>query len=623
MIAQIFLSLVLLPLVTLFALLFVQKKRERLISSLVLICTIASVVLSFVLVAFWLIEGGKPIYYRAGSFYQYHEFDFIFAFYYDVISAVFQLLGALLFFVVALFSKFYMHREEGFKRYFVTFLFFMTGYNVAVLSGNFESFFTGWEIIGISSFLLIAFYRDRVLPVRNGFKVLSFYRLGDIFLILALFFCHHLWHRNIQFDELAQGNIILGLSGAQESLLFWLGIFIVLAALIKSAQFPFSSWLPRAMEGPSSSSSIFYGSLAVHIGVFLLLRTFPLWSHDIFIRGLLIVVGLASVFSGTLISRVQSGVKSQLAYSTVVQIGFMLMCLGFGFNGFVLIHVVGHSFLRAYQFLVSPSVLSYLSHHMIFHFKPRIKILRSKFLERIHSALYLFSIKEFGLDYFMYRFLWKPFKSIGAFIQKRYRFLAIVALCMFCILLWLRNFLSPSLVLILDDQLPVWSAGTGLIIVLSAFSSSGKPMDQWLKICLSQVFTVFALSYNKPLGFAQLGLYIIGLILAGVLGYICLVQVEQKEKSLGMNQYHGHVYEYRKQALVFLLACLGFAGFPITTTFIGIDLFLTYIHYHEWLILTFLCLNYLFLELALIRIYIRVFLGPHIKQYHPIAFRAS
>lgn len=90
-----------------------------------------------------------------------------------------------------------------------------------------------------------------------------------------------------------------------------------------------------------------------------------------------------------------------------------------------------------------------------------------------------------------------------------------------------------------------------------------------------------------------------------------------------MNKYHGHVYEYRKHALFFLLACLGFAGFPITTTFIGIDLFLTYIHYHEWLMLTFLCLNYLFLELALIRIYIRVFLGPHIKQYHPIAFRAS
>ncbi|MFZ1514045.1 MAG: proton-conducting transporter membrane subunit [Saprospiraceae bacterium] len=623
MISQILLSLVLLPLVALFILLFIESKRERLISNLVLISTSAGLLMSLLAFLYWMLGEGKPIYHKVGSIYSHHDFDFIFGFYYDLNSGVFQLLGALLFFVVALFSKFYMHREEGFKRYFFAFLFFMTGYNIAVLSGNFESFFVGWEIIGISSFLLIAFYRDRILPVRNGFKVLSFYRLGDIFLIMALFLCHHLWHRNIQFDELTQENIVGSLSSSQESLLLWLSLFIVLAALIKSAQFPFSSWLPRAMEGPSSSSSIFYGSLAVHLGIFLLLRTFPLWSHDYFIRGLLVAVGLISAISGTLISRVQSGVKSQLAYSTVVQIGFMLMELGFGLNGFVLFHVVGHSFLRAYQFLVSPSVLSYLSHHMIFHFKPRVKVLRSNFLERIHSAIYLFSIKEFGLDYFMYRFLWTPFKRLGTFIQLKFQFLSISVLVLFCSLIMLRNFVSQSYVLMIDHQLPLWSAGVGLIIVLTAFSSAGRPLDQWLKICLSQVFTVFALSYNKPLGLTQLFLYLAGLMLAGTLGYVCLVRVERKEKSLGMNKYHGHVYEYRKHALFFLLACLGFAGFPITTTFIGIDLFLTYIHYHEWLMLTFLCLNYLFLELALIRIYIRVFLGPHIKQYHPIAFRAS
>jgi len=133
----------------------------------------------------------------------------------------------------------------------------------------------GWEILGISSFLLIAFYRDRYLPVKNAVKVFSIYRIGDVGLILAMWLMHHLWHENITFMKLSNFELV------HEHLQrhSWIGVLISLLILIsaaaKSAQLPFSSWLPRAMEGPTPSSAIFYGSLAVHLGVFLLLRPFP------------------------------------------------------------------------------------------------------------------------------------------------------------------------------------------------------------------------------------------------------------------------------------------------------------------------------------------------------------
>jgi NADH-quinone oxidoreductase subunit L len=100
---------------------------------------------------------------------------------------------------VAIFSRYYLHREEGFKRFFNTMLLFYAGYNIIIFSGNFETLFIGWEFLGISSFLLIAFYRDRYLPVKNGLKVISVYRLSDICLLLAMWLSHHLWHSNIPF----------------------------------------------------------------------------------------------------------------------------------------------------------------------------------------------------------------------------------------------------------------------------------------------------------------------------------------------------------------------------------------------------------------------------------------
>jgi NADH:ubiquinone oxidoreductase subunit 5 (subunit L)/multisubunit Na+/H+ antiporter MnhA subunit len=150
-----------------------------------------------------------------------------------------------------------MHRDQGYKRFFNTILLFAAGYNFIILSGNFETLFIGWEIKGLCSFLLIAFYRNRYLPVKNALKTVSNYRISDVSLMLAMWMMHHLTHQNISFTQLGEAKDIAVQTGHTGMALF-IVCMIILAATVKSAQFPFTTWLPRAMEGPTSSSAIFY-----------------------------------------------------------------------------------------------------------------------------------------------------------------------------------------------------------------------------------------------------------------------------------------------------------------------------------------------------------------------------
>ena len=129
----------------------------------------------------------------------------------------------------------------------------------------------------------------------------------------------------------------------------WIGVFISMMILIsaaaKSAQLPFSTWLPRAMEGPTPSSAIFYGSLSVHMGVFLLLRTFPFWEHQLSVRIAIGLLGLLTSVVTTGIARVQSSVKSQIAYSSIAQIGLIFIEVALGLEYLALFHFTGNAFL--------------------------------------------------------------------------------------------------------------------------------------------------------------------------------------------------------------------------------------------------------------------------------------
>ncbi len=614
---------ILLPFLGFIISLFLPESKEKTISWTAFGTVFLQLVGLVAFIIFWIIDGAKDLNLVELSVLKTAHYEFFIDFYFDQISAVYLFIGALLTSMITTYSRYYLHREKGYKRFFNTVLFFFFGYNLAILSGNFETLFIGWEIIGISSFLLIAFYRERYLPVKNAFKVFSIYRIGDVGLLLAMWASHHLFHENITFMKL--NNYELVNEHLQNHSI--IGIFIALclacAAAAKSAQIPFSSWLPRAMEGPTPSSAIFYGSLSVHLGVFLMLRTFPFWEHQTTMRFAIGLMGLTTSLAASVMARVQSSVKSQVAYSSISQIGIIFIEIALGFETLALIHFAGNAFLRTYQLLVSPSVVSYLIRDQFYNFKPREKAIEDSYPKKIEYTLYILALIEFNLEGFLNMVLWKPLKIIG----KSLDFLNIKRIYFLFIPLYLMGFLAYKFKVDLPQQLisvlPEVFAFIGLVFVFKSFSERKSPFLAWILIVMNHFWIALAIVFNDKVSVSEIAYYLAGIIVAGIIGYIDLLQLQKLERRILINQYLGHVYEHPKFAFFFLLATLGITGFPITTTFIGEDLIFSHIDSNQLFLAFFVASSFVVSGIAGIRIYARLFLGPHVKTYHELPYKSS
>jgi NADH:ubiquinone oxidoreductase subunit 2 (subunit N) len=434
---------------------------------------------------------------------------------------------------------------------------------------------------------------------------------------------HHLWHESITFDKLMNADLIH--SHLQEH--SWVGIFIALmcwlSAIAKSAQRPFSSWLPRAMEGPTPSSAIFYGSLSVHLGVFIMLRTYPFWENQLSVRILIGVMGLMTAVIATGIARVQSSVKSQIAYSSIAQIGLIFIEIAAGWGALALIHFAGNAFLRTYQLLVSPSVVSYLIREQFYNFVPRLRSIEDSFPKKLQYTLYILCLKEWNLDSFMYQYLWNPIKKAGQY----FNFLTFNRVFMLLVPIYLVGlFFTYNKDLVTDNiehYLPIVFSLIGLICVLKAFTERQHARVSWLLVIMNHFWIALAISFNENFTFNEVHLYLIGVAVSGIIGFGALRRLRLLEGSIDLDQFHGHSYKHPKIAMMFLLACLGATGFPITPTFIGEDLIFSHIHQDQFLLAFFVSLSFVVDGLAIIRIYARVFLGPHSKSVYDMAYRSS
>jgi NADH-quinone oxidoreductase subunit L len=535
--------------------------------------------------------------------------------YFDGIAAVFLGLTGVITFLILLFSKYYMHRDPGFLRYFGTIVFFFAGLSVVILSGNLDVLFIGWEWIGISSFLLIAYYRDRFLPVRNALKVFSLYRIADALMILIIWLGHHAIGQGIGFSQYQ--NIT-----AEGEGVVLIGMLLLVVALIKSAQFPFSYWLPRAMEGPTTSSAIFYGALSVHMGLFVLLRTYPLWEGSMAVRIAVGVSGLLTALIATSITRVQSSIKTQIAYASVTQIGLMFVELAFGLQWLVLLHMVSNAFLRTYQLLISPSIAGYLVHDQFFNFVKPQKSIEHTFLGRLRATLFVLSIKEWNMNALLTRYVWKPLKAIGRVVA----FLDAVPV-------W-GGWLALATVItgIIARQL---SHGTqslsvsyvaimaSILFFIRAYSTKHTPKTAWNLIMFGHLLVVLFFSFATESAWYFLFLYASGIIGAYTAGYLCLRHLRLRGETSLLFDYHGHVYEYPRLATVFLIICLGYMTFPIVPSFLGQDLLLSDIPERSVFHVLLFGVAYLLGGISIMRLYIKVFFGPHKKRYHETAHRSS
>ncbi|MFM7618688.1 MAG: proton-conducting transporter membrane subunit, partial [Bacteroidota bacterium] len=508
-----------LPLLSYVMSLMVPRKNEKIISWGTFSTVIIHLFLAISFVFIWVYDGSKTITNMHWTIYKTDGYEFFIEILFDEITAVFLLLGSFLTSLVTVYSRYYLHREKGYKRFFNTLLLFFLGYNVVILSGNLETLFTGWEILGISSFLLVAFYRDRYLPVKNAIKVFSIYRLGDIGLILVMWLTHHIFHANTIFASwsLPFFQELIHEHSYEAGIV---SVFILIAASAKSGQLPFSSWLPRAMEGPTPSSAIFYGSLSVHMGAFILLRTHEIWNHFLWVKGLVIVLGVITTFVSTGIARVQSSVKSQIAYSSIAQIGIIFCEIALGWHMLALIHILGNAILRTYQLLTSPSVVTYLMKDMFYNFKPQLKSIEARFPRKLEYTFYVLGTREFTINMILYRFLWNPMKWVGRNIPIKNKTLLIVTSAFFLAVIVLvafaRNNISENVAHVISIAIGL----IGLVAVFASFTERQSALRSWILVCSNHLWVAMAVTFNENYEFQHNFMYLSGVIAAGFFGYL-------------------------------------------------------------------------------------------------------
>jgi NAD(P)H-quinone oxidoreductase subunit 5 len=283
-----------------------------------------------------------------GNWFAVQDYRFPLVLMADRLSLPFLAMTVVLAGLIGQFSATYLHREPGFFRFFVLLHLFAFGSLLAFAAGSFDLLAGGWEIVGITSVLLIGFFQLRPAPVENGLRVFAVYRASDIGLLVAIVAMHH-WAGSAKFSA------GLPLLAGRQVLIVCL--LLLLAASGKAAQVPFSGWLPRAMEGPTPSSAIFYGAISIHAGAYLLLRARPLLAQSLLASFLVILIGVATAIHGTIAGRASADAKTSLAYASLTQVGVMFVEIGLGWTSTAVAHILGHAMVRTMQFLRAPSML--------------------------------------------------------------------------------------------------------------------------------------------------------------------------------------------------------------------------------------------------------------------------
>lgn len=349
------------------------------------------------------------------------HYHFEVKFEFDRLSVPLVILSFTLCGTIGAFAARYMHRDPGFHRFFVLYAVFLLGMVTASLADTIETLFMGWELVGLSSVLLIAYFQERPAPVRNGFRVWVVYRVSDAALLLAAVVLHHMTGEG-DFDKLLgtrswpYGTTNAAVSEGQALLV---GMLLLLAAAGKSALVPFSGWLPRAMEGPTPSSAVFYGALSVHLGAFLLLRMSPLIGESVWLAVAVLTLGLITAAYSALVGSVQTDIKCALSFASLTQVGLIVAEIGLGhwvpFLWYVaLVHLLGHACLRTLQFVRAPTLLQdyrYLE-NAIGERLQRPSGLAAITPSRMRSWIYRFALERGYLDALLTEYVARPFVSI-------------------------------------------------------------------------------------------------------------------------------------------------------------------------------------------------------------------
>jgi NAD(P)H-quinone oxidoreductase subunit 5 len=363
----------------------------------------------------WTVASGTTVTVTFGNWFAVGDYHFPLVLLGDRLSFPFLALAVMLSGLIAQFSATYLHREAGFLRFFLLLHLFAFGSVLAFAAGSFDLLAAGWEVVGITSVLLIGFFEFRPASVENGLRVFGIYRACDIGLLVGVFAMHH-WAKTASFDH---GLPVL--TSAQAVIVC---LLLLLAAAGKAAQIPFSGWLPRAMEGPTPSSAIFYGAISIHAGAYLLLRAQPLLARSVLASALVILIGLATAIHGTIVGRASTDAKTSLAYATLTQVGVVFIEIGLGWKWVAVVHILGNATVRTMQFLRAPSMLhDYHQMHSAIggDISPTGKQIEELLPEYVQLWLYRWAFDRGHLDTILDRWVIDPLLQTSTYLAEHDR----------------------------------------------------------------------------------------------------------------------------------------------------------------------------------------------------------
>ena len=278
--------------------------------------------------------------------------DITFGIMLDQLTAIMLMVVSGVSFLVQVYGVGYMHGDDGYTRYFSYMALFTASMLGLVTARNVIQLFVFWELVGISSYLLIGFWLNRPSAAAAAKKAFLMTRFGDFGFLLAILYLYSNDPSWLDIEAM-YGAISGGMMAV--SVASWIALGFLLGAIGKSAQFPFHSWLPDAMEGPTSVSALIHSATMVTAGVFLVARFFPLFEHSDIMFLVTLIGAITAVFAATM-ALVADDIKRVLAYSTVSQLGYMMFALGIGAYGAAVFHLFTHAFFKACLFLAAGSV---------------------------------------------------------------------------------------------------------------------------------------------------------------------------------------------------------------------------------------------------------------------------
>ncbi|GAA3234289.1 NADH-quinone oxidoreductase subunit L [Actinocorallia longicatena] len=271
----------------------------------------------------------------------------------DQLSISFVLLITFVGTLIHIYSIGYMAHDENRRRFFAYLNLFVAAMLLLVLSDNYLGLYVGWEGVGLASYLLIGFWQHKPTAATAAKKAFVVNRVGDFGLSIAIMLMF------ATFGTISYAGVYAAAPEASEGILTAIGLMLLLGACGKSAQLPLQSWLLDAMEGPTPVSALIHAATMVTAGVYLIVRSGPIFNLSETAQLVVAIVGAATLLAGAVIGCAKDDIKKALAGSTMSQIGYMVLAAGLGKAGYVfaIAHLITHGFFKAGMFLGAGSVM--------------------------------------------------------------------------------------------------------------------------------------------------------------------------------------------------------------------------------------------------------------------------